>query len=494
MTRRFAARTGSRIPQGTWPLAVVLLLLAVVASCTGATQTANPPAIPTPTPATSPAATLPAPTTAEEPEPSSTETASPQATKPTPAHEIPSPAPAKEVRSERERNGSPGASARELRTLAQGNNTFAFHLYRALSDGEGNLFFSPFSVSQALAMTFAGAKGETERQMMDTLHYELTQGRLHHSFNALDRELASRGRGLRGEEDHYFQLNIANAIWGQQGYEFLPDFLNLLAENYGAGLRPLDFAGAPEESRAKINDWVSQETQDKIRDLLPSGVVNSLTRLVLTNAIYFNASWTWPFDKGLTQERPFHFAEGGGIRTPMMSETNDSFYGYARGEGYQAVDLPYSRGEMSMTILLPDEGKFGEFEDSLNAEVLDRILDDIEIDHITLTMPLFEFESVFSLRETLTGMGMPDAFGPGADFSGMTGTRELHISAVIHKAFVSVDERGTEAAAATGVAMMLSGPGKDPIPVTVDRPFIFLIRDRATGTLLFMGRVMNPAL
>ena len=265
-------------------------------------------------------------------------------------------------------------------------------------------------------------------------------------------------------------------------------FWTVLAENYGAGLRPLDFARAPEESRSKINDWVSEETEGKIRDLLPPGTVNRLTRLVLTNAIYFNASWTWPFDKGLTQERPFHLAEGGGTRTPMMSETSDDFYGYARGEGYQAVDLPYSWGEMSMTILLPDEGKFREFEDSLNAEALNRILDDIEVDHVTLTMPLFEFESEFSLGETLAGMGMPDAFGPGADFSGMTGTRELHISAVIHKAFVSVDERGTEAAAATAVAVPVSGPSKDPIPVTVDRPFIFLI----TGQGHWHGPVPGP--
>ena len=492
MARSFDTTNGRRILQGTWPLAVVLLLLAVVAGCTGAPQTTNPATTRTPTPATSPVAILPTPTTERNPGPTSSGTALPQPTKPTPALEMPSPTPAKEVRSERERNGSPRASARDLRTLAQGNNAFALELYRVLSESEGNLFFSPFSISQALAMTLAGAKGETERQMMNTLHYEFPQARLHPSFNALDRELASRGRSLEGEENQFFQLNIANAIWGQHGYEFLPDFLGVLAGHYGSGLRPLDFAGAPEESRTRINEWVSEETRGKVMDLLPTGTVDSFTRLVLTNAIYFNASWTWPFDKGLTQERPFHLAEGGGVRTPMMSETSDDFYGYARREGYQAVELPYSRGEMSMTILLPDEGKFGEVEDSLNSEALDRILDDIEIDHITLTMPLFKFESEFSLDKTLAGMGMPDAFGPNADFSGMTGTRELHISAVVHKAFVSVDERGTEAAAATAVAVPVSGPSKDPIPVTVNRPFIFLIRDRATGTVLFLGRVMNP--
>ena len=373
-----------------------------------------------------------------------------------------------------------------------GNNAFAFDLYRTLSEGEGNLFFSPFSVSQALAMTLAGARNETERQMMNTLHYELPQDRLHPSFNALDRELASRGKGLQGEENQFFQLNIANAIWGQQGYEFLPTFLDVLAEHYGAGLRPLDFSGAPEESRVKINDWVSEETQGRIIDLLPPGKVHSLTRLVLTNAIYLNASWMLPFDKHLTQERPFNLAGGGRVNVPMMTETLKNSYGYAKGRSFQAVDVPYSRGEISMTILLPDKGTFPEFEASLNTGLLDRILDDIEIEYVTLTIPLFEFESQFSLGETLAGMGMPDAFGPSADFSGMTENRGLSIWNVVHKAFVSVDEAGTEAAAATGVMMMRSLPSKDPIPVTVDRPFMFLIRDRVTGTVLFLGRVMNP--
>ena len=397
-----------------------------------------------------------------------------------------------EVRSDKERTGSPRASDQVLTTLVRGNNAFALDMYRALSDGEGNLFFSPFSVSQALAMTLAGAMGKTERQMMNTLQYDIPQGKLHPSLNALDRELASRGEGLEGEENQFFQLNIANAIWGQKGYEFLPDFLDTLAEHYGAGLRPLDFAGAPEESRGKINDWASDETEGKIEDLLPLGTIDSLTRLVLTNAIYFNASWYWPFDQRLTRERPFHLAGGGRVEVPMMAETSKSFYGHAKGKGYQAVDVPYFRREMSMTILLPDAGTFREFEDSLNAEILSRILEDIEIDYITLTMPLFEFESEFSLGETLAEMGMPDAFGAHADFSGMTGNRGLSISKVVHKAFVSVDETGTEAAAATGVIATVSLPSKDPIPVTVDRPFLFLIRDTATGTVLFLGRVMNP--
>ena len=458
MARRLVDSARSRYLRWTWPLAIALLLLAGSSGCEGESQQALPPATQTPSPASSPVPTLPVQTAGRE------------------------------VRSDRQRNESPRASARDLKALVQGNNTFALDLYRELSNGQGNLFFSPFSISQALAMTLAGARGETERQMTNTLHYELPQSTLHPSFNALDRELASRGQGLQVEENQFFELNIANAIWGQQGYEFLPDFLDVLAENYGAGLRPADFVGAPEESRARINDWVSEETQDKIRDLLPFGAVDSNTRLVLTNAIYFNASWQWPFDKRLTRELPFHLTGGSVVEVPMMTETSRDFYGYVKGEGYQAVDVPYSSGEMSMTILLPDEGTFGEFEDSLSAQALERIFEDIEIRHIALTMPLFELESEFSLDKTLAEMGMPEAFGAGADFSGMTGTRGLWISKVVHKAFVSVDEEGTEAAAATAVVVQESGPTQ----VTVDRPFIFLIRDRATGAVLFLGRVMNP--
>ena len=346
----------------------------------------------------------------------------------------------REIRSDRERNDSPRASTRDLKALAQGNNAFALDLYRKLSNGEGNLFFSPFSVSQVLAMAFAGARGETERQMANTLHYDLPQSALHPSFNALDRELASRGRGLQGEENQFFQLNIANAIWGQQGYEFLPDFLDALAENYGAGLRPLDFTGAPEESRVKINDWVSEETEGKVRDLLPPGTVDSLTAWFSPTPYTSMPLGRGPSTRDSLRNVPF---TGGRRRDPDADDVGNfrHFYGYFDGrQDIRRSTCSLFSGEMSMTILLPDAGKFREFEDSLSAEVLSRILDVIEIDHVALTMPLFQFESQFNLGETLAGMGMPDAFGGSADFSGMTGTKGLQISEVVHKAFVSVDE------------------------------------------------------
>ena len=252
-----------------------------------------------------------------------------------------------------------------------------------------------------------------------------------------------------------------------------------------------DFAGAPDESRVRINDWVAEETAGKFTDLLPPGAVDRSTRLVLTNAVYFNASWHWPFNHRDTEARPFHLDGGGTVGVPMMTQTYKG-YGYARGDGYQVVDVPYSWGEISMTILLPDEGTLGAFADSLNSDLLDQIVDGIETTYVTLTMPLFACESEFSLAETLAGMGMPDAFDGRADFSGMTGSKDLWISRIVHKAFVSVDEKGTEAAAATGVVMSTSGPSKEPIVVIVDRPFMFLIRDAGTGTVLFLGRVSNP--
>ena len=285
-----------------------------------------------------------------------------------------------------------------LGDLVKGNSAFAFDLYRELAEKEGNLFFSPFSISLALAMTYAGARGETERQMAETMHYLLPQERLHGAFNTLDLRLASRGRVL-GSDDAGFQLNVANAVWGQRGYEFLEEFLDVLGEKYGAGVRPVDFAGAPEESRVRINEWVAEETEDRIEDLIPPDVIDEMTRLVLTNAIYFKAQWVARFLESDTRIGTFHLLDGGEVQAPMMSRT--AMFGYASGEGYEAVDLPYKGGDISMVILLPDEGRFKEFEDSLDADLVRRILGDIERQNVSLTMPKFEFESQFRLKDTL---------------------------------------------------------------------------------------------
>jgi serpin B len=396
------------------------------------------------------------------------------------------------IQSDKPRVTSPEVDETDLALLVEGNSVFAFNLYQALKAGNENFFYSPYSISLALAMTYAGARGETEQQMADTLHFTLPQDRLHPAFNSIDTELGKRGQGTEGEDNEGFRLHVANAIWGQKDYQFLPTFLDVLAENYGAGLRPADFAREPEQSRITINEWVSEQTEGKIKDLVPQGLIHSLTRLVLTNAIYFNAAWSYPFKESMTKEEPFYLLDGSEVTVLMMEQT-ENFVGYTEGEGYQAVELPYKGHELSMVILLPREENFEQFEGALSYQLVDSILEALEHDHINLKMPRFSFKSEFSLSETLAAMGMPDAFSAGAaDFSGMTGNRELSIQEVVHKAFVSVDEAGTEAAAATAVTMPTSAPPEEPIVVNINRPFIFLIRDIETGSLLFMGRVLNP--
>ncbi len=432
--------------------------------------------------------------------PSATPTTSPVNT-PQPAQPDASPIPTETpaglniARSAKQRVTSPDVSASDLADLVAGNSAFAFDLYRALSEEPGNLFYSPYSISLALAMTYAGARGETERQMADTLHFVLPQDRLHPAFNGLDLELARRGEGIAGRDEKGFRLNIVNAIWGQEDFEFLVDFLDALAENYGAGPRLLDFVSEPEESRVTINDWVSEQTEGKIGDLIPPDVINKLTRLVLTNAIFFSAAWLHPFTESLTKDGAFYLLDGGEVMVPMMRRT--ASFGLATGDGYQAVELPYDGGELSMVILLPDTGQFEAFEGTLDADLVRTITESLLPTRVALTMPKFEFDSDFALGDTLGAMGMPVAFvsSPGpctserADFSGMTGTCELYITEIVHKAFVSVDEAGTEAAAATAVVL---GIESLPPSVTIDRPFIFLIRDIETGAVLFVGRVLDP--
>ena len=398
--------------------------------------------------------------------------------------------------SDKPRETSPEVSETDLALLIEGNTAFAFGLYQALREKDGNLFYSPHSISVALAMTYAGARGETAEQMATPLQFLLEQDSLHPAFNWLDVELAGRGEGAQSKDGEGFRLNIVNAIWGQKDYEFLSEFLDVLAENYGAGLRILDFINETEQSRVTINDWVSDQTEDRINDLIPQGAIDALTRLVLTNAIYFNAAWEYPFDEDITADGLFYLLDGGQVTVPMMKQTEA--FGYTDGEGYQAVELRYDVGELpdgkplSMVIILPDDGQFEAFEGELQAQKVNDIIGDLQLTEVALTMPKFEFESEFSLKDTLAEMGMPIAFSGAADFSGMTGNLGLAISDVLHKSFVALDEAGTEAAAATAVIMKETAMPDQPVEVTVDRPFIFLIRDIETGAILFVGRVLNP--
>ncbi len=394
------------------------------------------------------------------------------------------------LQSEKQREQSPEIAPADISSLTDGNSVFAFNLYKLLSEDDGNLFYSPYSISAALAMTYAGARGDTEKQMADTMQFYLSQDQLHPAFNSLDQELASRGEGAKGKDGEGFRLNIVNAIWGQKDYAFLTSFLDTLAKNYGAGLRILDFINETESSRIAINDWVSDETEGRIEDLIPQGAISQMTRLVLTNAIYFNAAWQYPFEEDATSPGVFYLLNGDEVTVPMMEQQES--LSYTKADNYQAVELPYDGQELSMVILLPNSGQFETFEKDIEYQQVKDIIENLERREVRLTMPKYEFASSFGLKKTLIDMGMPVAFSAGADFSGMTGEKDLFISDVIHKAFVSVDEAGTEAAAATAVIMELTAMPETPVEVTLNRPFIFLIRDIETGAILFVGRVMNP--
>jgi len=381
----------------------------------------------------------------------------------------------------------------ELADLAAGNTAFALDLYQQLASGQGNLFYSPYSISSALAMTYAGAEGKTAEEMAAVLHFLDDEEKLHTGFNALDQHLEGLAElDIPEDQGDPFQLNIANAIWGQQDFHFKEDFLDTLALNYGAGLRLLDYVQAPEESRQTINQWVSDETKEKIQDLIPEGAITTDTRLVLSNAIYFKATWMEPFDESLTEEGLFYSLDGEEIEVPMMSTGSDANFAYLEGDGYQAVALPYLGGQVSMLVLIPDEGTFKDFEAKFSSEMLNGIISEMAFSPIELRFPKFEFESEISLAKTLAAMGMPEAFSAAADFSGMTGDKDLFISDVFHKAYVGVDEKGTEAAAATAVVMKLTAAPMDPLQLTVDRPFLFAIRDHQTNSILFMGRFVSP--
>jgi serpin B len=403
------------------------------------------------------------------------------------------PAGGKVARADVERDTTPGVGEGEMDELAAGNTAFAFDLYQAVRSQEGNLIYSPYSVSLALAMTYAGARGSTEQQMADTFHFTLPQERLHPAFNALALDLTRRGEmepELEGQEAQHFELNVANAIWGQDGLAFHESFLKVLAANYGAGLRLLDFVSQPEAARQVINDWVAEETEDRIKDIVPPGAITPETRLVLANAIYFNASWLYSFDEGSTHDEVFHLPDGSEVSVPMMAQ--EESFDYTRGEGYQAISLPYYGGDTAMIAIMPDEGRFETFEASLDAATFNAIVGSLSRQDVILTMPLFEYETDLDLSQTLAEMGMPDAFSPtAADLSGMSNV-PLFISAVLHKAFVRVDEIGAEAAAATVVEMEEEAT-EEPVVLTLDRPFIFVIYDRVSGTVLFVGRVVNPA-
>lgn len=374
-------------------------------------------------------------------------------------------------------------SKADVAAVVEGNNAFAFDLYARLKIKEGNLIFSPYSISTALAMTYAGARGETAAQMEKTLRFALGQEKLHPAMADLVDDLNARG----GEGE--YELVVANRLWGQTGYRFLDPFLALNRAYYGAGLEQVDFARATEGARKTINAWVEKQTRDKIKELLKPRVITPLTTLVLTNAIYFKGSWANEFKKERTADAPFHVTPRETVAVPMMRQTVK--FGYTETHGMQVLEMPYVGDDLSMVILLPRKADgLAEIEASLGCANLKTWVSRLRKQKVAVFMPRFKIEFGLDLAKTLKAMGMPLAFGGGADFSGMDGTRALYISAVIHKAFVDVNEEGTEAAAATAVVMTKNG-SRTPV-FRADRPFLFLIRDRATGSVLFIGRVTDP--
>ncbi len=372
----------------------------------------------------------------------------------------------------------------EASDLVRGNNTFALDLYHRLAKvDDGNLFLSPFSISTAFAMTYGGARGETESEMAAVFRFPLDQDRLHPVFGALLTSLDT-GMGFDG-----YRLNLANRLFGQEGYGFLDAYLALTRDHYAAYLERLDFGADPEGSRRHINTWVEDRTEDRIKDLLPENSITPNTTLVLTNAIYFKGNWAARFDAAKTEDAPFHVAAGNDVTVPIMHQKQTFAVGYA--QGVKLLELPYQGRDLSMIVLLPSAGNgLTDLESRLTPEDLDLWLGSMHDTEIEVYLPKFTMTSKFKLKQTLSALGMPIAFGPGADFSGMNGGGGLFISDAYHKAFVTVDEEGTEAAAATAVVIDRTSL---PPEFRADHPFLFLIRDNVTGSILFLGRVVDPS-
>jgi serine protease inhibitor len=369
--------------------------------------------------------------------------------------------------------------------VVKGDNTFAFDLYHKLSTTDGNLFFSPYSISNALAMTYAGARGQTALDMAQTLRFPLDGQRLHFAFADLIQQIDRPG------QKRSYQLSVANRLWGQKGYGFLPDFLKLSQDAYGAGLEEVDFEKSTEQARQTINSWVAKETQDRIKDLLPAGSLDEYTRLVLTNALYFTAQWAEAFNEQVTKQDDFKLGGGKNAKVDMMH--SGKIMNLFESDAFQLLELPYTGHDLSMLVLLPRKvDGLADLEKQASADNLNKWLGKMKRFHVTLSMPKFKYTSEFKLKDVLTALGMGIAFGKSADFSGMTTRERLFIDKVIHKAFVAVDEKGTEAAAATAVVPKPTSLQLAPqATFRADHPFLFLVRDNRTGSLLFMGRVIN---
>jgi len=368
------------------------------------------------------------------------------------------------------------------------NNQFALDLYFELKESEGNIFFSPYSISTALAMAYEGARGKTADEMQSVFRFP-TNGNLRKSaFAAIHNQL--------NKPDAKYKLSIANALWAQNDYKFLDEYLTTLQQYYAGKAANVDFKNSTEEVRKTINKWVEDKTNNKIKDLFPQGSLDNMTRLVLTNAIYFKGTWVKQFEKSQTRDEDFRVSSVNTIKVPMMRRTDkNAKFNYMETDNLQILEMPYEGEKLSMIVLLPKNDNLSSLENSLFLDKINDWKNKLWEQRVDVFMPKFTFDTKYFMNETLARMGMPTAFTrDSANFSGMDGTQNLFIQKVIHQAFVDVNEEGTEAAAATGVSMGITSVGPTQIPVfRADHPFIFVIQDRENGNILFLGRVANPS-
>ena len=395
--------------------------------------------------------------------------------------------------------------APDLLSLVAADTGFAFDLYHQLRQQQnGNLIFSPYSISLAFAMLYAGARGETAAQMAEVFHYALPPEQLASGFHALDlilqprdqQQSSSTPNGLSTIPAHDLTFMVANGLWGQVGLPFEETYLQTLDLNYDAELHRAEFSAAPEAAQQAIDQWVEQATGGRIKTLFPPGTISPQTRLVLANAVYFKGAWTSPFNEEKTYTGSFHLLDGNSVSVPMMVD-DVAEMACVRGKNYDAIRLTYgASANVAMLILLPDAGEFENFTTKLNASLFQEVLTKLQgTNTLTFNLPRFKFDAEVDLQTTLRAMGMNTPFDAAADFTGISTSEGLFIDNALHKATISVDEQGTEATGVTAsVIMPLLGMGNDcGNRITVDHPFFFAIYHRQTGTILFLGQVTNPA-
>jgi len=375
----------------------------------------------------------------------------------------------------------PQASFEDMQAVADANNQFALDFYSEIDD-EGNIFFSPFSISSAIAMTYEGAQGQTAKEMKEVFHFpeeDVMRPAFEEIYNWVNRR------------DEEYELHTANALWAQEDYPFIKDYFNLIKRHYGGEITNVDFKTDSEGVRQRINDWVESQTNNKILNLIPSGAINSITRLVLTNAIYFKGTWVLQFNKDDTMERNFRVNQNYTVNVPTMKMVDEKF-NYAETDDLQILEMPYDGESLSMLILLPKDDWLGTL-GSIDANKLSELRGILVEQEVDVYLPKFKLETKYFMKPALVKMGMPTAFSGAADFSGITETNDLTIDEVIHQAFVEVDEEGTEAAAATAVIMKTTSVGPTKPIFQADHPFMFVIQERESGGILFLGRVSDPS-